>query len=149
MAVQHVRLQLLAPARMNLRPDQDVGRLRLAMDREAMDAERKARSDLGERGFGAFAAGQAVGDDADLVAAIDLAVGEVEDVAEDAADRARGPRAGCGAAGRMLGPSSMCALIGERTSGRTQAAPVAPRRTSWDKGSSACASHGNEPVVEF
>ena len=36
---------------------------------------------------GALAAGQAVGDDADMMAAIGLAVGEVEDVAEDAADR--------------------------------------------------------------
>ena len=40
-----------------------------------------------ERRFGAFAAGQAVGDDADMMAAVGLAIGEVEDVAEDAADR--------------------------------------------------------------
>ena len=52
-----------------------------------MHAERKARGDLGQRRVGAFAAGQAVGDDADLMAAIGLAVGEVEDVTEDAAHR--------------------------------------------------------------
>ena len=40
-----------------------------------------------QRRLRAFAAGQAVGDDADLMAAVDLAVGEVEDVTENAADR--------------------------------------------------------------
>jgi len=36
---------------------------------------------------GAFATVQAVGDDADVVAAIGLAVGEVQDVTEDSTDR--------------------------------------------------------------
>ena len=36
--------------------------------------------------FRALAAGQAVGNDADMMAAVGLAVGEIEDVAEDAAD---------------------------------------------------------------
>ena len=36
---------------------------------------------------GALATGQAVGDDADVVAAVDLAVGEVDDVTEDSTDR--------------------------------------------------------------
>ena len=52
-----------------------------------MNAELQARRDLPERRFGAFAAGQTVGDDADMMAAIGLSVGEVEDVADDAADR--------------------------------------------------------------
>ena len=52
-----------------------------------MNAKRKARRDRRQRGLGTFAAGQAVGDNADLVAAVDLSVGKVEDVAEDSANR--------------------------------------------------------------
>ena len=56
-----------------------------------MDAELEARGDFRQRLLGAFAAGEAVGDDADMMAAIGLAVGEIEDMPEDAADRrARG-----------------------------------------------------------
>ena len=56
------------------------------MHRDAMDAELETGRDLGERRRGALAAGQAVGHDADGVPALGLAVGEVEDVADDAAD---------------------------------------------------------------
>ena len=52
-----------------------------------MNAELEARRDFRQRLLGAFAAGEAVGDDADMMAAIGLAVGEIEDMAEDAADR--------------------------------------------------------------
>ena len=52
-----------------------------------MHAELQPRRDLGQRRCGAFAAGQAVGDDADMMAAVGLAVGEIEDVTKDAADR--------------------------------------------------------------
>ena len=46
--------------------------------------------DFRQRLLGAFAAGEAVGDDADVMAAVGLAVGEIEDMAENAADgRAR------------------------------------------------------------
>lgn len=56
-----------------------------------MNAELEARGDFRQRLLGAFAAGEAVGDDADVMAAIGLAVGEIEDMAENAADRrARG-----------------------------------------------------------
>ena len=56
-----------------------------------MNAELEPRSDFRQRLLGAFAAGEAVGDDADVMAAVGLAVGEIEDVAENAADRrARG-----------------------------------------------------------
>ena len=61
--------------------------MRLAVNGEAMNAELQARRDLGQRRLGAFAAGQAVGDNADMVAAVGLSVGEVEDVTEDSADR--------------------------------------------------------------
>ena len=85
-AVQHVRLQLPDQA-LEAGPDQKVGRQRLAADRDAVHAELEARRDLRQRLLGAFAAGEAVGDDADMMAAIGLAVGEIEDVAENAADR--------------------------------------------------------------
>ena len=56
-----------------------------------MNAELETRGDFRQRLLGAFAAGEAVGDDADMVAAVGLAVGEIEDMAENAADRrARG-----------------------------------------------------------
>ena len=46
--------------------------------------------DRRERGLGAGAAGGAVADDADVMAARGLAAGEIEDVAENAADRRAG-----------------------------------------------------------
>jgi hypothetical protein len=52
-----------------------------------MDAKLQARRDLGQCCRGAFAAGEAVGDQADLMAAVGLAIGEVQDMTEDAADR--------------------------------------------------------------
>ena len=85
-AVQHVRLQPLDQAH-EMRPHQHVGGKRVAADREAVHAEFQARRDFLQRGLGAFAAGEAVGDDADVMAAIGLSVGEIHDVAEDAADR--------------------------------------------------------------
>jgi hypothetical protein len=60
------------------------------MNGDAMHAELEAGRDLRKRCFGALAAGQAVGDDADMVAAIGLAVGEVEDMTEDSPDRRAG-----------------------------------------------------------
>ena len=60
---------------------------RFAVNRQTMNAELEARRDLLQGRLGAFAAGQAVGDDADMVAAVGLSVGEVEDVTEDSADR--------------------------------------------------------------
>jgi hypothetical protein len=52
-----------------------------------MNAEFEARGDLFQRGFGAVAAGQAVGDNANMVTAVGLPVGEVHDVTEYPADR--------------------------------------------------------------
>src|SRR3982074_879927 len=67
-------------------PCQHVGRTRLAVDRDAMNAELEARRDFRQRLIGAFAAGEAVGDDADVMAAVGLAVGEIQDMTDDAAD---------------------------------------------------------------
>jgi hypothetical protein len=52
-----------------------------------MNAEREARLDLRQGFLGALAAGERVGDNSDMMAAVDLSVGEVEDVAEDSANR--------------------------------------------------------------
>ncbi len=70
-----------------MRPYQKVGGMRLAVNGETVNAELEARRDFLQRRLGAFAAGQAVGDNADVVAAVGLSVGEVEDVTEDSADR--------------------------------------------------------------
>ena len=61
--------------------------MRLAVDGDPVHAKFQARRDFGQRRRGAFAAGQAVGDQADMVAAVGLAVGDVEDMAKDAANR--------------------------------------------------------------
>jgi hypothetical protein len=52
-----------------------------------MNTELEARRDLLQRRLGALAAGKAVGDDADVMAAVGLCVGEIQDVAKDSADR--------------------------------------------------------------
>ncbi len=51
-----------------------------------MNAKLEARRDFGQRSLGAFSARQAIGENADVMAAISLSVGEVEDMAEDSAD---------------------------------------------------------------
>src|SRR5450432_1554251 len=86
MSMQHVRLQPPDQAH-EMRPYQNVGGQRFTADGEAMNAELEAGRDLGKCGLGAFAAGEAVGDNADLVAAVGLSVGEIEDMTEDTADR--------------------------------------------------------------
>ncbi len=88
-AMQHVRLQLPDEA-LKARPHLKIRRVRFTANGQSMNAELEARRDLRQRLLGAFAAGQAVGDDADMVATVGLAVGEIEDMAKDAADgRAR------------------------------------------------------------
>src|SRR5882724_5407081 len=71
----------------DLGPYQDVRGKRFAANGETMNAKLEAGRDLLKRRSGAFAAGHAVGDDADVVAAVGLSVGEVQDVTEDSADR--------------------------------------------------------------
>src|SRR3984957_1615304 len=68
------------------RPYQEVGGVRLTVDCQAPHAELQPWRNLGECCAGAFAAGQAVGDDADMVASVDLSIGKIEDVAEDSTD---------------------------------------------------------------
>jgi hypothetical protein len=52
-----------------------------------VNAKLETGRDLRQRRLGAFAAGEAVGDNADLVATVCLSVGEIQDVTDDSADR--------------------------------------------------------------
>src|SRR6202171_5430082 len=85
MAVQDVRLQPPDQTH-DMRPYQHIGGKRFAANGKTMNTKREARRDRRQRRLGALAAGQAVGDNADVVATVDLPVGEVEDVSEDSAD---------------------------------------------------------------
>ena len=68
----------------------EVGRPELALHGKPRDAELHLRRDGRERRLGARAAGRAVADDADVMPARGLAARDIEDVAEDAADRSAG-----------------------------------------------------------
>jgi hypothetical protein len=61
--------------------------MRFAVNGETSNAQLEARCNLGQRRLGAFAAGEAVGDDADVVTALGLSIGEIQDVAEDSTNR--------------------------------------------------------------
>jgi len=69
------------------RPHQGVGGKQFTANGHAMNAELQARRDFRQRRFGARAAGQAVGDDADVMAAVGLAVGQIQDMAKNSTDR--------------------------------------------------------------
>ncbi len=64
-----------------------VERVRVAPHRHAGDAEREPRPELVEGLGGALAAGRGIAEDADVEAARDLRPGDVDDMAEQAADR--------------------------------------------------------------
>jgi len=61
--------------------------MRFAVDRQSPNAKIKPRRNFGERGLRALSPGQAVGDNSDMIAMIDLSVGEIENVTKDSADR--------------------------------------------------------------
>src|SRR5882672_9051561 len=77
-AVQDVRLQPPDQAH-EMRPYQNVRGERFAANGEPVNAQLETGRDLRQRRLGALAAGEAVGDDADKMAAVGLSVGEVED----------------------------------------------------------------------
>ena len=85
-SVQDIRLQSLDQVH-ETRPYQNVRGMRFAANGYSPNAKFEAGRDFLKRCLGAFAAGQAVGDNADMVAAVGLSVGEVQDVTEDSADR--------------------------------------------------------------
>jgi hypothetical protein len=97
--MQDVRLQPPGQAH-ETQPHQNVHGKWLAADAETMDTKLEAWRDFFKRRLGAFATGRAVGDDAGVVAAIGLALGEVQDVTENSTDRLPASRAGYEAADR-------------------------------------------------
>ena len=64
-----------------------VGGAKLAGDRHAFQSEREVRGELGEHGLGTLAAGHAVDDEPDAMAAFGLTAGDIEDMTEQAAER--------------------------------------------------------------
>jgi len=58
-----------------------------AVNRKTSNPELETGGYLGQRCLRARATGETVSDNADVVAAIGLSIGKIEDVAEDSADR--------------------------------------------------------------
>src|SRR5690242_12816409 len=86
MTMQNIGLEA-ARQLLELSPGHDVERGGFASDSKTMHAELHPRCDVGQRLVGALASGQAVGDDPDLMTALGLAIGEIEDVTKNAANR--------------------------------------------------------------
>src|ERR1700733_14917471 len=84
--MQHVRLQPRDQI-FEMRPYPEIGGVWFAVDGKTPNAKLEAGRNLRQRRVGAFAPGQAVGDDADMVTAIGLSIGYVQDVTENSADR--------------------------------------------------------------
>ncbi len=85
-AMKDVRRQTADPAR-NAPQRIDVAQVELARDRNALHAERKARRKFGEDGVGALAPGHGIDNQADPMAALDLAVRHIHHVPEQSAKR--------------------------------------------------------------
>ena len=85
-AMQDIRLQ--PPDQVHeMRPHQNVRGMWFAMNGDTANAKLKVWGDLLKRRLGTLAAGETVGDDAYMVAAVGLSLGEIEDVADDTANR--------------------------------------------------------------
>jgi hypothetical protein len=84
--VDDIRLQASDQVQ-EVRPYQEIAGMGLAVDRDASNAKLETGRDLGQRCLRACAAGQTVGDNSDMVAAIGLSIGEVQDVSKDPTDR--------------------------------------------------------------
>src|SRR5215213_1686433 len=102
----------------------DIGRSKLALHGESRNAELHLRRDGRERRLGSGAAGGAVADDADVVSARGLTACDIEDVAEDAADRSPGD---------VHDPESF--RIGHGQNQRSETATVSPGRIGDRSGS--------------
>ena len=68
-------------------PCQNVSRVWLAVNGETIDPEFEPRRYFVERCFSTLTAGQAIGDDADLIAPLGLPIGQIQYVAENSAYR--------------------------------------------------------------
>src|SRR5438067_628196 len=85
-AMQDIRLQ--SPDQVHeMRPHQNVRGMCFAMNGDTAHAKLQARGDLLERGLGTLPAGETIGDDADMVAAVGLSLGEIEDMTDDSSNR--------------------------------------------------------------
>src|SRR5271156_1446375 len=85
MAVQDVGRQLPDQAH-ETHPRQQIRRRRLAVNGNAMNAKLEPGREFGQCLGGALAAGEAVGENADMVAGIGVSVGKIEDMTENPAD---------------------------------------------------------------
>ncbi len=102
-----------------------IRRVRRPSHRHPVHAQRHFRRDGFQRRGGAVAAGQAVGDDADLMAAVGLSRRQIEDVADDAADRRAD---GVENAKRLVLWRVRCRRHGRIRHHQTREAPVLPKR---------------------
>ena len=84
-AVQHVGLERGDQAA-QAQPDQKIFRRGFPADRHPMHAELQPWRKFGQRLVRTLATREAIGENPDVMAAINLAIGEVEDVPEDASD---------------------------------------------------------------
>jgi len=86
MAMQDVRLYALDKTSQTC-PRHSIGRVRITMDGQAINTKLHARRNLGQRSAGSFTAGEAVGDQADMMAALGLTVGEIKNMSDDSTNR--------------------------------------------------------------
>jgi len=85
-SMQHIGSELPDQA-CEPRPDQDIGGARITPDGEAMRPQFEPWRDLLQCGLCTFATRQAVGEDANMMAAVRLSIGKVEDMTKNSADR--------------------------------------------------------------
>src|SRR4051794_25574161 len=84
--MQHIRLELPHQAP-EMKPGQEVGGMRLPANRNTKRTKRQLWCDLRQCGIRTLATGEAVSENADMMAAIGLPPGEIKDVAKNSADR--------------------------------------------------------------
>jgi hypothetical protein len=70
-----------------MQPGSNIRNRRLAADGQAMHPELEVGLNLRQGLLGAVSAGERIGDNPDMMAALDLAIGEIEDMAKDSANR--------------------------------------------------------------
>jgi len=119
-----------------MRPHQNIGGVGFAVDGKTPNAELEPGRNLRQRRLGAFAAGQAVGDNADMVAAVSLSIGNVQDVTENSADRR---------AHRVQDTKRLIDILGHDQNQRSATRTVSPGLTAVPSGTTT--RIGSEPSV--
>ena len=107
-----------------------------AVDGKTPNAELEARCNPRQCRLGAFATGQAVSDNADMVATIGLSIGDVQDVTENSADRR---------AHRVQDPKRLIWFFGHDQNQRSPTRTVSPGLTAVPSGTTT--RIGSEPSV--